>query len=164
MQPITLYEATDGSRWTTPEAATKRDVFCEAIRLAMEPLGPARPLRNGAWIQHCAATVTRVKVAVLTIAERERVIDLNGKPPASAHLQGILGRFFDDAGSNPASQAWHRLRCIVEEAGREYDQPYFAIHPEQANRSAADRCESDGATARHSVPATSARATSGRAG
>lgn len=51
-------------------------------------------------------------------------------PPASF---GWIGRYFDDGGHNCLYEAWSRLRCI-DEKGREWGQPYYALNPEKGEQ------------------------------
>jgi hypothetical protein len=43
----------------------------------------------------------------------------------------IVGRVLDDCGG-PINTAWHRLMCYDFDKGRQYDQPYYVNHPNEA--------------------------------
>ena len=66
MQPVTRYQADDGSEWPTAGQAEARDALCAFVRSAMAPLGTARELRDDTkYQQHAFAAVTAAKVALL---------------------------------------------------------------------------------------------------
>lgn len=47
------------------------------------------------------------------------------------HPMSIVGRILDDNGGL-ISRCWRKLENFNFELGREYQQPYFALHPEEA--------------------------------
>jgi hypothetical protein len=49
----------------------------------------------------------------------------------AVHPFSIVGRVLDDCGG-PICVAWNRLGCYDFDKGRQYDQPYYVNHPNQA--------------------------------
>lgn len=131
MKPITVYEADDGSRFDTAQEATAH----ERVNQAMQPLGPRPKLGDGRWVQHgrVACTVSlRMLVALYAElypddAERWKLLERVESIDPRTH---VIGRMLD--GNGPLARAWARLRCIDWQTCREYDQPFYALHPEQA--------------------------------
>lgn len=111
-------------------------MISEEVERALRPLG-ARPLLEWRqYRQHPVVAVDLVKHALVALAEREspairEVMEkarAQGLTNIDAHPFSIIGRILDDMGG-PLNAAWGRLMCI-DEQGREWPQPYFALHPE----------------------------------
>ncbi len=133
MRALTLFEADDGSHWETAEAAHERDALCARITLAIKPLGPRPDLGHGRSVQQERDACLEAKRALVAIA-LETCGDFpvfKENEPDDIHPMSIAGRIIDDHGG-PLARAWSRLCRINWDSFREYDQPYFALHPERA--------------------------------
>lgn len=132
------YIANDGARFRDEAECLKRDALIVAVDVIMAPLG-ARPVddgckfaNGGGYVQHDAATVNRVKIALgnLTLAHNPW-IDVKGTPLENVH-PSWWGRMLDDV-SDPIETAWRRIYCF-DETGREWGQPYYALNPTEGTQ------------------------------
>lgn len=137
MKTVIRYKADDGTEWTDEASCLKRDALIAAVADATAGLLMPRPdaieFDNGhGFVRHSLADVRRYKVALLTLAQRELPSFAGptqlGADPDQIHPMGIVCRWLDEC-SPPIARAWHRLMCIDSE-GREWGQPYYAMHPE----------------------------------
>lgn len=135
MKTVIAYEASDGSRFDSQSAAEAHEQLVSRVAHAMESLGPRPKLGNGRWKQHdgFACRLARRRVVMLYAAqnpddaERWRLLEQVENIDPRTH---VIGRMLD--GDGPLARAWYRLSCINWETFREYDQPYYAMHPEEA--------------------------------
>lgn len=134
MQAITKYLADDGTEHATADACRGWENAKRSATEAMSPLGTRLEFCNGDFIQHDIAAVNAARSKLLRCM---RTYHPSwpwykwGDDDSKYHPMGILGRYIDDGGS-PFGKAWRRLMCISFATGREYDQPYFAIHEDEA--------------------------------
>ena len=136
MQAVTKYLASDGREFESEDECRKHEAFAGIIAGVMSNIGPERNLPHGCWIQRDRQACLRAKRRLVEIArtqydpERYPVFknDADAIHPCSA-----AGRILTDS-SGPLSDAWTRLMRIDFATGREYDQPYFANNPGQAER------------------------------
>lgn len=138
MKVITVYVASDGTRWDRREDAEKRDRLVEWVEEIMRPIGN-RPdgmgfSNGGYFVQHKIDTLTIVRIQLFvatksvlgkTIAEHEAA----GEKAMDFHPSWFM-RMLDGCDS-PIADAWNRFWCI-DENGREWGQPYYAKHPEES--------------------------------
>jgi hypothetical protein len=144
MKQITKYAAADGAEFTSADACIAYEALVAEIAEIMRTL-PARPRDDGCrfsnghgCIQHDPAQLAVVRVALLRIGLRY----VGDHPNSPKWLQqsiddptvhpGWAGRLMDDAAPRPLSAAWYRFMCI-DGQGREWGQPYYADHPDQAD-------------------------------
>jgi hypothetical protein len=136
-----MYEADDGSKWSTMEQADRRDQLIRAVKYALEPLGDlprddgCRFANGHRYIQHTPGAVQTAKARLITASEsicgkwieehRENGYDSTDMHPS------WFQRFADDSGCTPLSRAWGRFACI-DLLNREWGQPFFANNPDQA--------------------------------
>jgi hypothetical protein len=136
MRPMTIYVADDGSRWDDAEKAQQRDMLhaaCQEILLMMPP----RPGTVDGYIQHDRETVMRVKLRTLQLAQREldpcnRTAWFKDLDKVSMSAGGLMARIISEAGG-PLNKVWWRLNCIDAHM-REWEQPYFALHPSEGKQ------------------------------
>lgn len=134
MKTVTKYQARDGREFACEETAKTHEGVLDRIDKIMSTL-PARPddceFSNGrGYIQHDWMAVTNAKNHIIDLWHGDEKIKLDAKMYPAPH--SIIGRFFDDANS-PLRDPWYRLMCI-DPLGREWDQPYFALHPDCGNQ------------------------------
>lgn len=120
---ISKWVATDGTEWTTKEAADKRDEL-DAIAKGFEArLGPrVESGRRALDIDKAAA----VKLDVVALCHRlwpdEKIFQY---PAAEIHPMSYAWRFLSEIGG-PLNRVWWRFSCMDGEW--EYEQPYYAIN------------------------------------
>lgn len=119
MKPVTVYEANDGTQFSNPVEASRRDNLLDEIKSVMLPLGEAKPLQTCEYRQHSLGTVETVTTDILRLCSREF-------GQCFTNIRGIVGRYADDNNSPLAKATW-RLHCI-DSRGREWDQPYRVQH------------------------------------
>jgi hypothetical protein len=133
------YRAKDGTLCDSEAEADDLDRTLAAIDAAMSRLAPrsdGMAFTDGrGYVQHDPADVKRAREAIFRAAAKEQAWYFAKHPEAdtaeTAHpLRHILGRILDDSGSL-FYRPWMRLACI-DDAGREWGQPYFALHPDKA--------------------------------
>lgn len=137
MEPVTQYKAIDGTLFSLMSDALKRDCLVVAVEIAMRPLVPCN-LNDREWIQHDDEACLQAKRNMLALVREQYStarypVLLNSDDVI--HPMSAVGRIVSEGGG-PLSIAWGRLGCINWDNFREYSQPYFALHPEQANEDA----------------------------
>ena len=137
MKKITKYRADDGTEFNSEAEAVNHDALCLEIKEVMSEL-PKRPsngckFENGeGFIQHQPHVFFGVRHALLAIGKR--YIELGWIDQAikdrNIHPSWVI-RLFDER--CPAlSRAWYRIMCTDKKL-REWGQPYFADHPDEAS-------------------------------
>lgn len=127
VEAITKYRAGDGSEWDTADDAEKRDRLNSEVASieAMLGAGINSPDRRR---QHNASVLSGAKQMTVLLCRREFPDQsVFQHEPSEIHPMSFAGRFLDDNGG-PLRRVWWRFQCIDEE-GREYEQPYYAINP-----------------------------------
>lgn len=137
MKAVTQYQASDGSQFRTVEECESYERLQEQVLKAMEPLGAKPIIGHGKWVQHSPEACIQAKRNLVAIAKEQ--FKSGGYPvlknnPDDIHPSSILGRIIDDSGIHCLNEAWYRLMCINFDNYREYDQPFFANNPNQAEK------------------------------
>ncbi|SFH98690.1 hypothetical protein [Planctomicrobium piriforme] len=133
MKTITLYEAADGSRFSTEEECRTYDKLDVSVFNAMAPLGEKPSITHGCWIQRDKTACQSAKSAMLVLIRQAYPNESVFKyPDADIHPMGYAGRFLSECRFKCFDAAWSRLCCINWDNYREYDQAYFAMNPEKA--------------------------------
>jgi hypothetical protein len=138
MKAITKFVSDDGLEFTDEGKCVSYEALCKEVSEVMSKLSP-RPILPGCgfengdgYIQHDPEAALAAKVAILKIA--------NGIFPHKWFDQSMAddrvdpswaGRLIGDFWQKCLYQAWQRFQCMDKQF-REYGQPYFALHPEQA--------------------------------
>jgi hypothetical protein len=140
VKTLRIFESEDGERFDTEAECKAHEDLCSEIEKILDTLSPlpeddALKFVNGeGYIQHDAATVASVRVALLKIAQR-----YSKNPPwfqqaiddPSIH-SSWASRLIGDACPSPLYEAWNRIACI-DKSSREWGQPFFAEHPDEAS-------------------------------
>jgi hypothetical protein len=126
MRPITKYRADDGSEWDTADCARRRDSLHAAVTAALAGLGTWPALGSKAYVQHRAATVRAARAMFAAVARAFEPTMLAEIPDDWHPDFGPWGRILSD-GDGPLARAYMRFACI-DDAGREWQQPYFTSH------------------------------------
>lgn len=144
---IQKWKSADGAEWDSEEHADQRDRLCEAVRLAMLPLGdkpslPACGFENGAgYVQHTAAVVEQVKLRVFEVAKEKLAWWLDSQKRDHGKTDYELAvvthpswhvRMLDGS-CQPLESAYGRLSCI-DKLNREWGQPFFALNPTEGKQ------------------------------
>lgn len=143
MKAITKYLAEDGSEHATEDKAKERELLCAEVAEIMASLQPIPKLtgcgfeNGGGYIQHYPSKIDPARRAILKAAQRytdhkwlQQTIDKPGEVHPS-----YAGRIIGECCPAPLYQAWHRFECM-DKSLREWGQPYYAAHPEQATQRA----------------------------
>ena len=138
MKAITKYQAADGAEFATESKCAAYEALCSEVAQVVAAL-PTLPEDDGCdfvnghgYIQHDADTFRRAREALLKIAQREcphHWIDDSLAKGDEVHASWA-GRIIGDS-SRPLYSAWNRIAC-TDKQFREWGQPYYAEHPEQA--------------------------------
>ena len=139
---ITMFEANDGTRFDSLERAETHDLVETTVATIMAvlpdpPAGDFGNDRRGYWQQN-PTMVLKVRVALIELALELKVcngwfnehIEETGHKPEDFHPLGIAGRIMSEGAPRPLDLAWHRL-CRIDDRGREWEQPFFAINSEK---------------------------------
>jgi hypothetical protein len=137
MKTITMYEASSGARFNTAEQCREHENLIVALDEAMLPLGPERKIDSEQYFQHDKELALQAKRNVMAIVRG--LFGIEEYPAMAAnsdeiHPRCIIGRVIDDSGPPPLNRAWGRLSRINWENFREYEQPYFTAHPDEATQ------------------------------
>lgn len=140
MRPVTMYEADDGTLYRTEAAAVAQDTIIAMVAVIMRPLGPFRALEGGEHVQHDPRKVQWVRTELLWYAGRahpanarqefDAVIQRLRTEPEYTAANSMVDRWIGDRGG-PVYTAWFRLCCIAAD-GKEYRQPYYTTHQDEA--------------------------------
>lgn len=121
---VTKYVSEDGVSFDTAKACTEHEKLVKTLSAIMAPLGkkPKDPgcvfANGGGYIQHSLEDVAKARQGLLNLFNKGRKESMGFS---------FLGRYLDDSGSIAYSE-WVRLYCI-DERGREWGQPFYAITP-----------------------------------
>ena len=139
---ITMYEANDGTRFGSLAAAEAHDAVGARVNEIMAalpdpPKGDFGNEQRGYWQQN-PTTVLAVRVALVELAVELEVcngwfnshIEESGGKPEDFHQHGIAGRIMSEGAPRPLDRAWSRLMRI-DDRGREWEQPFFAINSDK---------------------------------
>lgn len=131
MQEITKWRTEDGKVFDTPEEAQAHETLVGRVKEITAALGERnRSILNGqGYVQHDPKIVRKVRKSFYQLALEQQGFD---KAEADEHIPNeyLIGRYLNDSNSY-LYDVWCRLQCI-DTLGREFDQPYYALHPEKA--------------------------------
>lgn len=138
MKEVTKYLADDGLEFNDRAQCERYEAMCANVAALMSKL-PAKPdlpgcsfENGGGYVQHDPAAARAVRSGLLRIANEimphkwfdQSIADETVHP-------SWAGRMIDEMDQRCLSRAWHRFMCMSADF-REYGQPYFASHPEEA--------------------------------
>ena len=136
MEATVVYEAADGRRFTTATACEDYESLLHLVWSVMCNLPRAINLAHEEYAQHNPHQLRLVKRALFAIV----VEQLGGMYPAwetwdadevnPSHIASQV-----KAGSNgPLGEAWSRLESYDFSTGRQYKQPFYVYHPNDATK------------------------------
>lgn len=133
MKSVTTYEAIDGARFDDYRDCEKHETGLAVVNAILADLPAAEP-EGETYVQHDRETLLSVKRRLfeLVLAKYGDSYPLWKEfDPDKVHPMSGVGRVLDDLGG-PLASAWRRLSCYNFDNGREYEQPYFALNPDEA--------------------------------
>jgi len=128
-----IYQAGDGTEFNVRHQCERYEAELAAVAPIMARL-PKNDLPHGKCKQHDREVLLQVKrdLFALVLAKMGREFPGWRKWNADdVHPMSIVGRVLDDYGGALA-KAWSRLAFFNFDNGREYDQPFYANHPDKA--------------------------------
>ncbi len=127
MKTLTKYQATDGVLCDTAADAERRDALCARVAAMEAILDPHPDDANQRTLQPRLADYRAALVVLCReLFPTEAIFQ---HEPESIHPMSYAGRFIDDAAPRVIGKAWWRLSCCHD--GYEYQQPFFALHPDE---------------------------------
>jgi hypothetical protein len=137
MKAIRKYQAEDGSEFNSEADCIAYEALCAEIDEVMATL-PPRPNDDGCgfsnghgYLQHDRVQFIRARTALLHIANRLMPHKWFEQALADETIHASwAGRLISEM-SRPLDRAWSRFMCIDDRL-REWGQPYYAAHPEDA--------------------------------
>lgn len=136
MKKIEIYQCEDGTRFDKENEALEYESYAaRAKEIESRLVNIGRELNGNEYIQQDPAVVKKAKYDFLTLVA-ERLPEW--KDWATQCRDGIrhishIGRVISDYGIRWMRHLDFRLSCI-DESGREYQQPYYKNHPEEATK------------------------------
>lgn len=134
---ITRYVADDKSEFDNRAAADK---YCEQADLVARLMSELLPKPEGCdfsnghgYIQHDAELLKAVWNGLLDYAAQFLMPHawLAESQDLAADASWV-GRLIGEWGHKALGDAWYRMQCIDRRTAKEYGQPYFALHPNEA--------------------------------
>ena len=133
MKEVVRYKANDGDEFNSKNACLKHEEKLRVIKklnkiLCKKPVDKDCSFANGSgYIQHTVQNFISESCKALKVYE--------GKDPAKRwkeNPRGWVGRYLCDGGSEFAA-LWSRISCI-DPLNREWGQPYYVLHPNEAKQ------------------------------
>ena len=127
------YKAEDGRIFSTMAACERHETLLRKVVPVMAPL-PRIKIGTRQYYQHDPAALTAVwsDLWELVLEEHgESWPEWKKYSAEEVHPQSIVGRVLSDY-NTPLYDAWYRFMCIDMDTGREYNQPYYVSHTQEA--------------------------------
>ncbi|SRR6266436_2273587 len=132
MKAIVKYEANDGSEFDDPGKCSEYEGFCQEI-INLTAAWPETPINGDGFVQQDKIIVLQVQRAMIDFFERIHWKDHHTEWAKAANVPvglTLIGRYVDDAGTNPERRIWRRI-ARLDKKFREYEQPYYAIQADK---------------------------------
>jgi len=139
MKPIIRFKANDGAIFGSISECRRRDELIEEVDKIMSML-PPRPDDDGCkfsngrgYIQHDKSAFMAARHALLELANKHRPHNIfrQAMKDMAVHSSWPSRIICDDDFLTPLCHAWTRFAC-TDSKFREWGQPYFADHPDEA--------------------------------
>ncbi len=127
MEKVIRYQANDGTLFVLPEHAVQRDLVQARIDEVLSKL-PKHPNGEG-YVQQKGSAVLACQELAVELSKLEYPGGPWDQVPPHKINAGAASRYLDS--NMPVMRLWDRLSCI-DQAFREWNQPYFVYHPEEA--------------------------------
>ena len=135
-ETIKQYTSIDGHKFLDRNACQRYENELEQIQPILNELNRCDNIKANEYIQHDINDLLLIKRKIFTLVQHlykdsfPHWLEWNGD---DVHPMSIVGRVLDDNGG-PIAKAWRQLSNYNFDLGREYQQPYFALHPEEATK------------------------------
>lgn len=134
MKTKTIYEADDGTRFDSETECRLHECVIISCHDAMLPLGPERKIKGEQYVQHTREACLQAKRNMLAIVRKQFAWLFKDAwatvSDDEIRVRSAIGRVIDDGDCRPIQSAWERLSRINWDNFREYEQQYFANHPD----------------------------------
>lgn len=127
---VILFVTDDGREFHDREDAKKHDALLKKIQ-QIQTLPPRRNIPSGKWIQHPIEQYRKWRIALVKLTMEYLPRLHTDVDPMKIHPFSSMGRCVNDSGLELLRNEWGRLQCTSDD-GREYEQPYYALHPDKA--------------------------------
>ena len=130
----TVFIADDGRRFRSAFECQHYESQLREVNAVMSLVPPVE-MPHGTYVLRDAETLRSVRRLLWAIVVREygeNYPQWKTWHADAVHPSSIVGRVLSDGTAVPLSRAWARLACFDFDLGREYQQPYFAVHPGEA--------------------------------
>jgi hypothetical protein len=133
---VTQYKAFDGTVFTNQKDCLDYEVEFDKVKAILQRI-PSVKVQGQNYVQFDKNFLLQIKRDLFNI-----VLEYYGDSypkwrkfnPDEVHPLSVVGRILDDCGG-PINNAWSKLSFFNFELGRKYEQPYYALHPEEARTS-----------------------------
>ena len=133
MKTMTVYVSPDGRRFDSIDRCQTYERYLFRAAAVMSSL-PSTNLRSDEYIQHDLVSLSAAKRSIVDLCRElypnEKVFKHDAM---EIHPMSFAGRFISENDS-PLNDAWSRFCRINWDNCREYQQPYFAMNPHEANK------------------------------
>ena len=136
MKEIIKYQAIDGKVFDLKEECERYDVIAKEVEeflktiLDSEQFDEGCSFSNGSgYVQHPENTYNRIEKKLIELSNKYFPFWSKEKP--FTQFNYVLGRIIDDTNTKCLNTLSYKLMTI-DTKGREWGQPYFKLHPDEA--------------------------------
>lgn len=135
MKEITIWECKDGTRFSTKEDAARYERLMDRCDAVNDIIGRKEELDYGEWVQRNPEDVRRAwrRFCGLVAESDPEHSDWAMECADGRRHRSWMATVVDNCGLMCLKYLHYRFECISED-GREYDQAFYALHPEKAGR------------------------------
>lgn len=134
IKTIQQFTCSDGAKFLDKDEAEKHEAEYQLVKPILDRFPKGPNLERGTYRQHNIETLRQLKRDLFKLVLGKVGDDFpkwKGVNPDDVRPDSVVGRVMSDYGG-PIASAWCNLGVFNFTLGREYDQPYFANHPEEA--------------------------------
>lgn len=138
MKTITKYVAYTGAEFTSETECLAHEAKSKAAdaivaQLVPRPKGSSCDFENGSgFIQQESKTFFKVRRELLELAKTETNMEWIQQSIDDPTVHpSWAGRIISESDNTQLARAWYRI-CCIDKDFREWGQPYYADHPEEA--------------------------------
>lgn len=135
METITMYRCNDGSTFNEKAEAEKYEMLCaECARIEGMLVSIGRNLNYDEYIQQDEQTVKSAFAQFMAVVAKAIPSYANMALQCGSLTRHIshIGRVIDDYGIRCLQRLYYRFYCIDFNNGREFQQPFFTNHQDEA--------------------------------
>lgn len=134
IENVINYIARDGKRFSVKELCENHEREMDMIEPIMSRIPKTPLLKFEQYVQHDVEKLKQIKrdlFLVICKVYSEFYPEWKEIDPDKVNIE-VVGRILDDDSDCLAGVAWSELRRFDFKTGREYQQPYYALHPKEA--------------------------------